>query len=184
VTAAIDVEIFGSTLPVSILLNRLELALSIPGTQVWLTEEVLPFIKERAADRFQNEGDDVSGKWAPLSQVTVEIRQSQGFGAGPINSRSGDMERYITGSAGRISGRVMTYPDYSIPSGSDGYLKDKIETAQSGRRNPSTVPRPVLGLGEEDLAWITTSFATYIALAGAGASAVTTAGPLAIGSGE
>lgn len=167
-TSSVHIEITGDSTPVDVLLSRVEAVLSIPGTQVWLTNEVLPYIKQRASSRFSNEGDDVSGRWPQLSATTIEIRESQGFGSGPINVRTGELERYITGSPGVVNGRVLTYPDHSPGSGTDGYLEAKIMTAQEGRANPRTPPRPVLGLNENDLAFAVASLATFIASAGNG----------------
>lgn len=52
----------------------------------------------------------------------------------------------------------LTHPG---PTG-DRSLQEKIQTAQSGSSNPNTRPRPVLGLNENDLLFITSELAAYL----------------------
>jgi len=85
------------------------------------------------------------------------MRQQAGFGAGPINRRTGELEDWVVNS-GWFSyptgfGASMRYPN-KAPTGE---LKKKVETAQKGRKYPSTVARPVLGVNENDLLFLMTS---------------------------
>lgn len=160
----IDFDIVGNQRGVQAMLNSIDSALSPSGLATFLGMAVGPWVKERAQDRFATEGDDVTGKWAPLSEVTVDIREKSGFeGAHPINRRTGELEEYITqGQVGVVATpglAVMTYPKNPPNTKS---LKEKVSTAQRGRSNPSTVPRPVLGLNERDLAQVLTMLAFHV----------------------
>ena len=46
-----------------------------------------------------------------------------------------------------------------------GELKDKVTTAQSGRADPNTQARPVIGMNERDLTAVMTMLFLYIAAA-------------------
>lgn len=160
----IDFEIVGNERGVQQMLNRIDSSLSPVGLAAFLHGAVAPWVQERAADRFAAEGDDVSGKWAPLQQSTIEIRENEGFGgAHPINRRTGELEEYITqGQVGVVSSpglAVMTYP--KNPPNTIG-LRKKMETAQKGKFSPHTVARPVLGLNERDLGAVLTMLAFFV----------------------
>lgn len=163
-TGFIDFEIVGDRRGVQAMLNSIDSALSPEGLSAFLGLAVGPWVKERAADRFAQEGDDVTGKWAPLQDATVEIRQKAGFGGDhPINKRTGELEEYITqGQIGVTAApgvATLKYP--KNPPATKG-LKQKMSTAQRGRGYPATVPRPVLGLNERDLAQVMTMLALHV----------------------
>lgn len=163
-TGFIDFEIVGTQHGVQKMLNHIDSALSPIGLAAFLYGGVQPWLVNRAKERFASEGDDVTGKWAPLQQSTVEIRQSQGFeGPHPINRRTGELERYITESGVDVVAApgvgTLRFPGRNTTSKS---VKQKLSTAQKGRINPSTVPRPVLGLNEKDLAVVMTQLALHI----------------------
>jgi hypothetical protein len=160
----IDIELIGDTHQVDMMLAYLDRLLSPAGMGAFLGLNVGPYLQSRARDRFQQEGDDVSGPWAPLASSTVEIRQRQGqSGAGPINRRTGELEAYVTEGQFRIVahslGATLTYPGNT--PGRQSILQ-KMETAQTGRVFPPTVPRPVLGMNERDLMYIVTTLAFFI----------------------
>jgi len=143
-------------------MDRLMYQLSPVGLSNFLGLEVGPWLRTRASDRFFDEGDDVSGPWAALSEVTQEIRESStDFSVGgshPINKRTGELEEYVTGSYARFwpttMGATVRYP--GAPS-SKKSLRDKMKTAQEGKIYPRTVPRPVLGVNETDLIFVQTA---------------------------
>lgn len=149
----IDVQIAGDSRGVDLMTSRLDLLLSPVGMGAFLAGQVTPYLKRRAELRFAGEGDEMSGPWAPLEPVTVQIRSALGFpGEHPINHRTGALERWVTDSAPGIMLTpvlsTLTYPG-SPPVGT---MKDKMMTAQTGARKsgPHTVPRPVLGLDATD----------------------------------
>jgi hypothetical protein len=159
----VDIEITGDDRPVNALLNRVLYTISPIGLEVFMDEMVEPWIKTRARDRFMDEGDDVSGAWAPLKPSTVLMRSQMGYGGdGPINKRTGELERYITDSDAKLtelgSGINFVYPGNKA----SGELADKVITAQVGKAFPNTVPRPVLGLNETDLEYVLTSISHFI----------------------
>lgn len=138
------------------LVNGLDAALSDQGLFMFLHTRVSPWLRTRAKARFAGEGDDAVGQWAPLKQVTKDIRRTQGYPEGPINKRTGFLERYIMGDSdvattGNMA--LLTHPG-SPPT---GIVKDSLITAQFGREDtgdpdhPKTVARPVLGLSAVDL---------------------------------
>jgi len=158
----IDIEIISDTSGVDRALVFLSEKLSNAGIAAWFGTTVYPFLKYRAETRFANEGDETVGKWLPLTEDTLSFRESGGFGHGPINVRTGELERYITGSNISITniavGIEMTFP------GDDpiGVLETKVSTAQIGKPDPSTPPRPVISLGIQDLSWTLESLVLYI----------------------
>jgi hypothetical protein len=149
---------------VEAMLFRLDTALNPVAIAVFLQGSVDPWVRQRAEQRFKGEGDDVVGRWAPLKESTQDIRAQSGYGAShPINRREGELEDYIVDSPNRLAvnpmGATLTMPG-APPTGE---LKKKFDTAQKGKDFPRTVPRPVIGLNEQDLVFILTSLATYIA---------------------
>lgn len=159
----INIQIVGNAAGVQAMLTRMENKLLPPNIGAFLHATVDPYLQQRASDRFANEGDDVVGAWSPLQPATAAIRSAHGFGADhPINRRTGELERYIAQSGGDVSlnplGATLTFP--GTPA--SGELADKVQTAQVGRSFPNTVPRPVLGLNDNDLLAVLTATALYI----------------------
>lgn len=142
-------------------LRSLDSALSPEGMAAFLGLEVAPYLAERAKRRFADEGDDASGKWAPLLPATQAIRAaSPEWPVGPdhpINRRTGELEDWVTGGSfaamPHALGATLRYPG-TPPSGE---LARKVETAQRGRNR--TVPRPVLSVSEADLVFVVTRLA-------------------------
>lgn len=132
------------------------------GLTAFLGASIGPYLSQRAKQRFASEGDDVTGPWAPLKPATITIRQSQNYGSGPINRRTGELENWVVGSGWDAyptgMGASMRFPG-KPPTGE---LKAKVQTAQGGRVNPPTVARPVLGLNENDLLFLQTAFAMAV----------------------
>jgi hypothetical protein len=166
--AYIDIELTGDASYVHRMLDHLDNKLGPQGLTAFLSMTVFPYLMDRAKQRFQDEGDDVVGKWAPLAPATEVIRQSMGYGgAHPINVRTGELERYITQGSPSASvqasplGAFLQHPA-SAPSGK---LKSKVKTAQQGDpkfgRN-GTPPRPVLGMNEVDLGYVMTALAFFV----------------------
>lgn len=148
---------------IAAMLGRIDSAVSGVGIAKFLVSVVEPYLNARARQRFANEGDDVVGKWQPLSPGTVAIREAHGYpGEHPINHRTGQLERFITGGAVGVTtfpgGVLMTYPK-TPPSGE---LAKKIQTAQEGSSRPYTPPRPVLGINETDILFASSALETHI----------------------
>lgn len=122
-----------------------------------------PFIRRRIQQRFQGEGDDVTGKWHPLTVATQMIRATKGYAPDhPINRRSNLMMNHLVGDPGqtRVMGPIIEFT-HPRPTG-DGLMNQKIETAQMGRNRPRTPPRPVMGLNENDMLFVTSELAAYL----------------------
>lgn len=160
----VSILMIGDQRQVMRMLTKLNTSLDPNEIAIWLGAVVDPYIRKRARDRFKSEGDDVTGKWAPLLGPTQYIRSNAGFGAAhPINKRTGELEAYITGSTHRLASApvaTLTLPG-KAPKGE---LFKKVKTAQRGRFQPPTVPRPVLGVNERDLATVMTELSLYLAL--------------------
>lgn len=163
-TGFLDFEIVGNERGVQNMLEQLDSALSPVGLAAFLHGSVEPWIQQRAANRFANEGDDVSGKWAPLAEATIEIREHAGFGGShPINKRTGELEEYITQGSFDIQALpTMATLKYPKDPPKSGHLREKVKTAQKGKASPSTVARPVLGMNERDLTHVLTTLAFFI----------------------
>ncbi len=144
--------------------ERLDLLLGPASLGLFLAETVDPYLRQRVQNRFAEEGDDVTGKWAPLKYPTTLIRQSLGYGpAHPINRRTDDLYNYVTQTKGGVAltamGATLNAPGV-MPSSNE--LRFKVATAQSGRNYPPTVARPVLGINETDHVAVQESLLKYI----------------------
>lgn len=154
----VNVVITGNT---SRVLARLSELLSPGPLGVFMDEQIGALLQTRARDRFKNEGDDASGKWAPLADATEQIRLAQGYGAAhPINVRTGDLESFIEDSPNRIimdgQGVTLNFP------GTDPTTRvgEKLKGAQQGEgRAPA---RPVLAINERDAAMAVGALESYI----------------------
>lgn len=160
------VQVLVEDMGVQRMLARMAVTLSPPSLVGFLEGTVDPYIHARARSRFKGEGDDVSGKWMELSQVSQDIRASQNIGAAhPINVRTGQLEDYITGTPGGAVpdgfGAVLTSPG-TPPSGEP--LLTKVQTAQAGKSYPKTVARPVMGVNQTDLATVLTELGKFISI--------------------
>lgn len=165
----ISVEIIGTDKGVHAMLQRLDTAMSPPSIASMLAGEVGPYLRGRAIERFSQEGDDVVGRWKPLSSATEEIRaNNSNWGVGPahpINVRTGEMIEYVTeGTFEDVHphslGATLYYPSRKTRT-SHG-LDEKMKTAQQGKSRPSTPPRPVLGMNEADMSAILLLLAQHI----------------------
>lgn len=166
----IDLEIRGDEAGVMKMLQHLDSCFTAQGMTTFLQGDVAPWLSRRAQERFDSEGDDASGRWAPLSAATRDIRAA-GAARGewaiqpahPINVRTGDMEAYITQGGGEVtpegSGNMaLHYPRRTI-SATRG-MRDKVRRAQVG--DGRTRPRPVLAVSEVDLAEVVSKLAYFI----------------------
>lgn len=133
------------------------------GLVTFLQTVVDPFIRNRIDQRFKGEGDDVVGVWHPLAVATQQIRASYGFPPDhPINVRTSKLRSHLVGTQSDVKafgiGATLQHP----PPGTDAILNKKIQTAQSGSSSPSTPARPVIGVNENDLLFITTSLVAWL----------------------
>lgn len=142
-------------------LERLDGATSPISLSAYLRDEGVPFLQERARTRFENEGDDASGPWVPLSWPTVhKWRPSLGYPPEPINVRSGSLKNFVTGDPGlhtlTSGGAKVTWPGIV-----DGLLAEKLKTAQGGKKG---VPaRPVVAANELDFFLLMSGVAHWVA---------------------
>ncbi len=158
----IDLEIIGDYVGLNEMLARVVDSLSLQSMLTFQSVQVETILEGRAKARFANEGDDAVGGWAPLMDSTLAIRQSQGYGSGPINHRTGLLEDYITGgSFSLIASGGDTELTYPRPTG-DASLVAKVTTAQKGKSWPPTVPRPVLGVSEVDVQMVLVELSEHI----------------------
>lgn len=143
------------------MMSTLELALMPYGLGNFLVAVASPYLRERAQARFHGEGDSVSGAWAPLAPYTQEDRERRGFsGSGPINKRTGELERFVTEATGETH-LVFEGAELEMPGSGGGEVQKKFQTAQQGL-DPNPIPgfnpvppRPVLAMNEQDTVDIT-----------------------------
>ncbi len=157
----VAVDVSGDQRTVELMIQGMDRAFSPAAiTTNLLADRVYDILEKRAANRFSNEGDDVSGAWAALKPYTVEKRGS----AHPINVRTGAMKNHI----------LQREPD-AMPNSLGGTLwfpkrggakktQEKIKTAQQGSASPHpTVPRPVLGVNAQDMELILLAVSLHLA---------------------
>lgn len=145
------------------LLAQLEDRLNPVGLATFLGNMVDPFLRARIDGRFNSEGDDVSGAWHPLTQATEMIRAAKGFSpAHPINVRTNKMRHFLVNTPGELFANgfevILSHP----PLSGNAETEKKIRTAQEGAKSPPTPPRPVLGVNENDLLFITSELVAWI----------------------
>jgi hypothetical protein len=146
---------------------KLNEILSNESLVAWLEAFVLPMLQKRTSARFGSEGDDASGKWLPLAPATIAIREAGGYGAGPINHRTGELESYISHAEADVTafgeGVQLSYP---ADTGLEERLYDKLSVAQMGDQartgRPGTPARPVIAISEFDLRETEISLMTQI----------------------
>lgn len=152
------------------LLDELEENTTEPRLNNWLDDRVKPFIRRRISNRFQIEGDDASGRWAPLRETTARIRARLGYGAQrPINIRTGSLYAHVMSNRTHLA--TLTFPDTSATSGK---LREKLATAQKGGKGKQSKnmigptapapPRPVLALSSVDERFIIESLLDHLRL--------------------
>lgn len=128
----------------------------------WMRDDLQDYLVNRASGRFTSEGDDASGAWAPLKPSTEVTRARHGFSpAHPINVRTHDLQNFILGASGSVVG-AGTWQFIWPGDPPSGDLVDKMQTAQTGSVNPSTVPRPVIALGAKDYNEILDSLTVFM----------------------
>lgn len=142
---------------------RLDVALSPVGLTSWMENSVDPYLRARAAARFASEGDDATGAWRALKDVTNHFRETEGFPGGhPINKRTGELEAFIIGEDALVvpmgAGAALDFPG-RMPG---GYLGEKFRTAQQGKSSPHTLPRPVVAMSARDRTEIMTMLMFFI----------------------
>ncbi len=133
------------------------------GLSAFLHTIVDPWVRNRIDQRFANEGDEMSGDWHPLAVSTQQIRASYGYPPDhPINVRTGKMRSFLVGTNSDVKpngfGATLQHP----PPTADPITAKKIATAQSGSSFPPTPARPVVGLDENDLIFVTSSLAAWL----------------------
>lgn len=159
----IQVEVYGDPdSPVFRDLAQLDLILSPASIAGFLKNFVVGYLQRAAAERFDMEGDEASGKWVPLKQSTIRIRAEQGFGAGPINVRTGELREFVTNNQGSIGidvGATLEWPT-GLPEGAD--LMYKYRVAQTGTMSGRVPARPVVGMSFRDMAAINVLLGGFI----------------------
>lgn len=135
------------------------------------------WLQERASARFMSEGDDASGRWAPLTDSRMDIRENQGYLAWPINEASGDLYDYITKTPGDVTFGANWSAFFFPGNPRNPGERAKLETAQKGRPagnpmpdgqggtkpSPSATPaRPVAALGAVDMIHTMTALELFI----------------------
>lgn len=163
----IRIDIVGDNSGVEEMMKVIDTSLSAVALAGFMSGVVGPYLQSRAADRFEGEGDDVVGAWAPLASVTVDIRANQGYGgAHPINRRTDELRDYIVNGPMATPSLPGVGTDLIMPGKPpQGELVDKLVHAQrggvsdSGKEFPA---RPVLGMNERDLAFVLLALATHV----------------------
>jgi hypothetical protein len=144
----------------------IEHAISDASLEMFLLTAANPYVGRQISERFKNEGDSVVGPWAQLAPATVAIRESKGYpGAHPINHRTGALEAYLTGAAGRVTPSAGGVELVTPETTADGDLGMKLAVAQSGGTSKwgNPIPkRPVIGIGEDDSLAITELLRAHI----------------------
>jgi len=142
-------------------LYRVESALG--RVDQFLRGPVVTTLQLRASERFAAQGDDASGKWAPLRWPTEQIRAFQGFGPKwPINIRTGDMRDWLLGDGGEVRAYRGGHARVNWPNKPSGELGEKYSTAQKGNKKKNTVARPIVAMNAADSTLVRTEFSAWL----------------------
>jgi hypothetical protein len=141
-------------------LDRIMAAVSSQVMDRFFKSDIEEWFVRRGRMRLQAEGDDASGKWRPLKASTIRLRRTKGFGPGPINRRTGQMDRWLLGGNLR-GGPIGDGVEYKFPGDPPtGELLTKVARAQLG--DYRTVPRPILAINETDLETVMRKYMNFI----------------------
>lgn len=151
------IELDVNDLDVEQSLERMEQAISGMSLARFLESDASDYFRQNITERFEEEGDPLSGFWAPLKDVTIDIKRAMGETRGDpedINVRTGEMFDALTGDYDSSFGAGWAQLD--IPGNVDPLTEQKIKTAQQGSNNNPlgygpTPPRPVLATSEMQL---------------------------------
>jgi hypothetical protein len=141
------------------LIMHLASRLSNAGLRLFLSGHVLPHLREEIEESFATETDPEDESWLSLAEATITIRESKGYGSGPINQRTGELKNFIMRNSflGEIGGAfVLQIPGQNA----SGELGHKMQVAAGA--DPKFSARPILGLTENDLAFVVGSMNTWI----------------------
>lgn len=160
----VDIEILGDSRQVDNILRSLYTAFEDENLGYdYLQDYADPILRQTEEARFASEGDATTGPWAPLADATVAIR---GGRAHPINVRTGAMKRHIVDDPPRIAVHSLGATMWSPGNTGNSEMQSKVRIAQQGGFTPqgsAVPPRPVLGVGEQDLARLMVAMSMYLA---------------------
>lgn len=131
------------------MLRNMQASLTPAAIGVYLTSVVHPRLRRRAANRFNQEGDDaVGGKWTPLRQSTLEIKAALGYGNKRINERTGHLRDSVV-NARPVVGHNGLATTLDFPGNWDRPDLFWRSMQAAGLINTHE-PRPVVGVTHED----------------------------------
>lgn len=155
----IQVDVVVEDYDVQNLFRDLDRTISGPSLHAFLAGDVSEYFRNNIEERFDEEGDALSGFWPPLKEGTVNIKRNlPGLRGQPdeINIRTGDLFDFVTDEYPTTSGPGWAQVD--IPGDPpDALTGRKLEVAQHGSpTNPiqgfgPTPRRPVLATSEMQL---------------------------------
>ena len=160
------VEIYGNDAGVQRMLEAVDTALNPVAISGFLSEVIDPYLRKEARSRFNTEGDNASGKWAPLADSTQAIRDSMGYGAShPINRREDELYNYVVNTPGGVQtnplGATLMFPK-NYPGGDLGEKLSAAQTGGVGGSGRSFPARKVYALGQDDLYFVLLALASHI----------------------
>jgi hypothetical protein len=127
--------------------EALQLKLQPSELKVWLTTHAHRELRERAEERFANEGDDAVGKWAELTRATGIVRQYLGYSPfHPINVRSGALKNLVLNTF-TVKDRGASGASLSMPGPASGEMLSKLRVAQQGGFGTGGTTRAGFGRG-------------------------------------
>lgn len=139
------VDVIVDTKDAESVINRINDWLNEPHLSDMTRDLFSDVMKEEAEHQF-NVGGDPS--WQPLKTATIVRRIAMGFGAGPINVRTGAMEKHVTQSTAH-GGPTTDGAEFSWPDSAHGELYMKLLRAQGwDKRVPA---RPVINADDSEV---------------------------------
>lgn len=152
------VDVRRPTLKLRAIQDRVEGA----GLAAFMQGFAAPILQDRASARFDGDGDEASGQWAPLRDSTIARRESKGQVPIKINERTGQMRAWVESANGRIVATVASAALEWPGTPSNRTIGRKLKVAQQGLSDPYTPARPVVAIDSGDLLTILTAMEAWI----------------------
>lgn len=160
----------GTFQSVEALLREFEDTMTSESLADFMGKVIYPYLRDQSLDRFESEGDETTGKWAPLSDASERWRRWDGVGGDDLNKRTGKLEEFIRQAVPTIirgsDSAILQYPG-GLPG--DKNTAQKYRVAQQGqaagvdkRRKPKTPPRPIVAVGVEEFAVVSSRLEKFI----------------------
>lgn len=147
-------------------LDRMEAGVSTAGILSFMEHGLHWLLQAMAAETIDDQMGPGWERWVPLKESTKRIRAAlPGIGPDrPINFRTGNLQSYLESAPASYvpgpGGLIMSFPGDAAQNSTR--LMYAYHTAQGGSSRWGTPPRPVVGLGANEIGHLHAATQVYI----------------------